>query len=234
LVDLRTGEASTRYRLEPRWQPVSDHPSPLTDALPADVTEHALGLAHVTDVAWFRIAVRVPTGDEQARMVERWTEVAASSTTGPSYPTDEPNAARTAIWFSSDDAFLPTLRSWIENRGSDRGFIPVSGLARRPSREAFSLLLSLNPSESAPVLTALAPGHVPAMIPVAIEWLTHPESQVRARAEDALRQWTGQSLAHTWEGYHHQRPTLEEGRRMQPAWREWWQANRQSFRPPSR
>jgi hypothetical protein len=52
---------------------------------------------------------------------------------------------------------------------------------------------------------------------VAIGWLTHPESEVRARAEQALRDWTGQSFAHGWEGYDYRRPTLKEGRRMQRA-----------------
>jgi len=234
LVDLETGEASTRYQLDPQWQAVSDPPSPLTDALPADVAEHIFGMAGATDVAWFRIVVRAPTGDEQARMVAHWTEIASAPTTGPTYPTEEPDAAGTAIWFSSDDAFLPTLRRWIESRGPDSGPLPVSGLARRPSREAFSLFLSLDPSESAPVLKALAPGHVPAMIPVAIGWLTHPESEVRAWAEEALRDWTGQSFARGRKGHDYERPTLEEGRRVQRAWREWWEANRHSFRPLSR
>jgi hypothetical protein len=234
LVDLETGEASTRYQLDPQWQAVSEPPSPLTDALPADVAEHIFGMAGVTDVAWFRIVVRAPTGDEQARMVAHWTEIASAPTTGPSYPTEEASAAGTAIWFSPDDAFLPTLRSWLENRRSDSGPLPVSGLARRPSREALSLFLSLDPGESAPVLRALAPGHVPAVIPVAIEWLTHRESEVRARAEQALRDWTGQSFAHSWEGYDYERPTLREGRRMQSAWREWWEANRHAFQARSR
>lgn len=234
LIDLETGDASTRYQLAPQWQPVSDPPSPLTDALPGAVAERILGMAHVTDVAWFRIVVRAPTGDEQARMVARWTAIASAPSSGPSYPTGEARAAGTAIWFSPDDAFLPTLRSWLEDRSSDSEPLPVSGLARRPSREALSLFLALDPGESARALRALAPGHVPAVIPVAIEWLTHPESEVRARAEQALRDWTGQSFAHSWEGYDYERPTLKEGRRMQPAWREWWQANRHSFQPPSR
>jgi hypothetical protein len=46
-----------------------------------------------------------------------------------------------------------------------------------------------------------------------------------------LRRWTGQEFGHTWEGYHDQRPTLAEGRAMQPLYRSWWARNKETFRP---
>jgi hypothetical protein len=101
----------------------------------------------------------------------------------------------------------------------------------RPDRAGMELLLQVTPARAVNAFWRLNPAAVPTAIPRCIAWLTHPDSEVRARAESCLIKWTGQSFGHDWEGYSYQRPTMEEAEKIQPRWQEWWEQNKSSFRP---
>ena len=101
----------------------------------------------------------------------------------------------------------------------------------RADSAAFSLLLKSTPKHVTSAFFNLDQSRIPDAIPLCITWLTHPVAEVRAMSEAHLVKWTGQSFEHTWKGYHYERPTPEEGKRMQVLWGTWWEKNKKGFKP---
>lgn len=104
----------------------------------------------------------------------------------------------------------------------------------RPSLAATRVLLRSDFPLRLGSLYYLHSQRIRTVIPHLIPLLTHEDSEVRAQAELRLHRWSGQSFERTWTGYDRQRPTLEEGRKMQPLWRNWWEKNRAGIRPKPR
>ena len=167
-------------------------------------------------------------------MAERWLAALSASGGDALLSRSYKTALRDAIWFSWQDDFFPHVTSWVERARREGVLLPLEGLALRTDREAFDLLTRAPATEVVKSLYHLNRERVADAVPLCIEWLTHPDAQVRALAESRLSEWTGQSFERTWEGYHYQRPTLEEGRRMQPRWRAWWEKNKAGFKPRRR
>ena len=93
------------------------------------------------------------------------------------------------------------------------------------------MLFAVGDSRAIEETRFLRPPQVPAAIPRLIDLLTNDDHTTRAVAEDVLRGWTGQAFGRTWEGYHHKRPTLAEGRAMQAPYRAWWEQSKAKFQP---
>lgn len=225
LIDRQTGEPTKRYELAINDQTVDRQPSPLAGLLPSDIIERLRAEGTwVAAVAHFTINVRQGTPTERRRMVAKWTDIAEAKSSSP-----EISAAREAIWFASQPYFLPLLERWILAPRADIR-LRLTGLAMRGDRAAIAILLKAAPKDAVSALYRLHPHRVPEFVPLCIEWLAHPDDAVRARAEAQLRRWTNQQFGHEWLGYHYQRPTFVEGRRMQPLWQAWWQEHKQGFR----
>ena len=117
-----------------------------------------------------------------------------------------------AIQFAQQDDFIPLIEKWLAD-GTRR--ISYSGLAMRPDLGIADILLKSGEPNAVAAMRFLRPNQVHGVIPQLIKRLTHSDNQMRAQAEQRLRGWTGQSFHHTWRGYHYERPTLEEGDKMQ-------------------
>ena len=148
-------------------------------------------------------------------------------------PKNRETATRQAIQFAQQDDFLSLIEKWI-TAPDEAAYTNFQGIAMRPNPEATSMLLKANTADAVAAMCYLHPDRIPDVIPQLIEWLTHEDNRMRSQAEDRLRQWTGQAFHHNWRGYYYQRPTLEEAKRMQPMWREWWKKNKDSFSPITR
>lgn len=244
LVDRETGERSRRYALVTKAHYLdSGAQSPLKGVIPSEVlayaTEQSFGFpskdaGSFGTVARFRIGIRKGTPAERQQMVAQWTKAAES--TRNSVIERYNQALIESVWYARQDHFLPLLERWITNfKEQDHGFdsvrLDLNGLALRPDSSAFALLLKASPAQVTNAFYRLHPNRIAEAIPVCIDWLTHGDNDVRARAESRLIDWTGQSFEHTWKGYHYQRPTLAEGQSMQRLWRAWWRENSSSFKP---
>jgi hypothetical protein len=231
LIDSKTGKRSERYSITSSWRRHEWEVSPLIEYIPADVAAHAgksWNVQNVMDFAHFRIVVREGSDEGRQQMIEYWTNIAESETER-NIPAIRPTAAIYAIQFAQQqDDFLPLIEKWIATKTRHIAF---SGLAMRPSSRATAILLRAGDPNAVAAMRFLRPDQVPDVIPQLLEWLTHEDDQMRAQSEARLRAWTGQDFYHTWQGYHYQRPTLEEGRRMQTAWQEWWEKNKSNLKP---
>jgi hypothetical protein len=244
LIDRLTGLPSKRYEVLLSIYNIPGEPSPLAGALPPEVStysgEHATPgvMPDVTPdlgvVAHFRIRIRRGTEEERRQMAERWLETFNAPGKGQLLARSYKTALRDAIWFSWQDDFFPHVASWVERTRRDEALLPLEGLALRPDKAAFDLLVKAPVPQVVNAFYHLNRERVADAVPLCIEWLTHTDAQVRAMAESRLTTWTGQGFERTWEGYHYQRPTLEEGRRMQPLWRAWWEKNKAGFNPRRR
>jgi len=241
LIDDETGKRSERHTLATRHLPEPPargdawKASPLLDELPVDGVEHAgrtWDTKNTSDFAHFRIVVTEGTDAERREMVKRWSEIAA----GPD--DDRPwigreTAARQAIQYSRQDDFLPLIEWWVS---ADRDKDPNNfhGLGMHPSRKATDILLAAPPANAIWGMYRLREDKIADVIPHLIEWLADGDVEVRRQAESWLRRWTGQAFQHTWEDTDRHRPTLDEGRAMQPAWRAWWAEHKNGFKPATR
>jgi len=151
------------------------------------------------------------------------------------WPTVRTDAAREAMWFARQDDFLPLVARWLKESPAPAPQ-DLHGLAMRPSAAALKLLLARPDSSAVSALGFTHPGRIKDAVPTLIDWLANPTAEVRAGAEYLLTIWTGEKQGRTWEGYRNDRPTLDEGKALQPRWRSWWQARRKTFvpRPPAR
>ena len=191
-----------------------------------DVVKSKLKTAeHATDFARFTLTVR--RGDDRQRrvMVERWTRRADGE-----FNWGRDSAARTAMALARQDDFLPELGRRLRDENASLGEVYL-GLAMRDDPRAVDLLFEAVGSQGIEAMPFLRPSRVPAAIPRLIDRLTDDDHATRAQAEDVLRGWTGQDFGHTWKGFNYKRPTLEEGRAMQPTYRSWWMKNQEGFRP---
>jgi hypothetical protein len=246
LIDSTTGQNSKRYDYGVNLHYLDKSPPPLLDLLPSDVVayakEHSVGLPNTDGygigvVGHFKIRIRKGSDLEQQRMVKRWTKAAEPIDTTPVMG-DYNAALLDAIWYASQSHFLPLLEKWITSYKESEDSTPfdfpqldLNGLAMRPDPAAFALLLKSPPKQAVNAFHYLSPDRITEAIPICINWLTHPDNDVRAMAEFCLTTWTGQSFGHTWSGYHYQRPTLAEGLSMQRLWRAWWEKSKRGFKP---
>jgi len=230
LIDSRTGKRSERYSIISTWRRQEWDASPLMEDIPTEVAEYAAkswGVENTADFAHFKIVIKRGSEVLTDRMVDHWTKFLEGND-AQGWLTERRTAARHAICFSQQDDFLPLIEKWIATASQPSDFY---GLAMRPSRRATAMLLKAANPNAIAAMRYLHPDQVPDVITQLIKWLTHENDRVRAHAEMRLHTWTGQAFHRDWKGYHHQRPTLEEAREMQPAWREWWQNNRKDFKP---
>lgn len=230
LIDSKTGKCSERYYIT--WPMHKWDASPLTKKIPADVVERAgksWDVQNVMDFAHLRMVVRQGSDRERQQMVKYWTNIAESGAKR-AMPTRRATAARQAICFAQQDDFLPLIEKWIATASQG----DLCGLAMRPSPEATAMLLKAASPNAVAAMSYLCPDRIPDVLPQLIKWLTHEDQRMRAESEYRLHRWTGQAFSRDWKGYHCQRPTLEEGRKMQPMWQEWWDKNKRGFKPKTR
>jgi hypothetical protein len=228
LIDSKTGKCSERYSITSTQRRHKWEASPLIDEIPPDVV--ARRVQNAMDFAHFRIVIRQGSEEERQQMIKYWTNIAESEAER-SMPRTRSAAAIRAIQFAQQDDFLPLIEEWIAAKTRRVAF---SGLAMRPSSKVTTILLRLGEPNAVSAMRFLRPDQIPDLIPQLIEWLTHEDNEMRARSEERLRKWADQDFYHTWRGYHIERPTLEEGRRMQPMWEEWWEKNKDDFKPKTR
>jgi hypothetical protein len=238
LVDSATGKLSTRYMASARIVEVGEGgrwaKTPIWPDLPLAVTGYAReanawGAEETSDFAHFKIVVRDGTPEERRAMVERWTQQAADAREDRTQYA-KATAARQAIQFAMQDDFLPVIADWIKLE-QESDYYNFAGLAMRPSRASTELLLKSAAKDAVGGLYYLRNEKMADVIPSLIGWLADEDAEVRRLAEWYLRKWTGESFGHTWEGEDRERPTLEEGKAMQPAWRAWWAEHAAGFKP---
>lgn len=227
LIDSRTGERSERYSIAASLRRPEGESSPLVEDIPADVATYARKSRNVMDFAHFRIAIRQGTDAERQQMVKHWTNIAESKERRSTWSV----TARSGIQFAQQDDFIPLIEKWI---GDKTRTVAFSGLAMRPNPRVADILLRTGAPNAVAAMRFLRPEQVPDVIPQLIERLTYQDNHMRARSEERLCAWTGQAFHRDWRGYDSQRPTLEEGRRMQLLWADWWRKNKDSFKPITR
>lgn len=230
LIDSRTGKRSERYSIILTWRRQEWDASPLMEDIPTEVAEYAAkswGVESTAGFAHFRVVIKKGSKVQRDSMLAHWTKFLEGNHR-QEWPTGRRDAARQAICFSQQDDFLPLIENWIATASQPSDF---HGLAMRPSRKATAMLLKAPNPNAIAAMRYLHPDRVPDVIPQLIRWVTHENNRVRTEAEARLRMWTGQGFHRNWKGYHRQRPTPEEARKMQPAWKEWWQKNKKNFKP---
>jgi len=230
LMDVRTNKASERYELVLHPETLGQPESPLREYLTADIPD-SMNLVPGS-IAHFTITIRNGTDSENAEMFDHWTSLVepVSARAVNMLGARRPDAALEAIWYARQNLFLPSLAKWIADPALSQ--IPyLDGVAMRPDPAVVPVLLQAAPARTVRAFWQLNPVAIPSAIPKCIEWLTDEQGQVRAAAESLLVKWTDRSFDHDWEGYSDQRPTVEEGQKIQLRWQEWWEQNRSSFRP---
>jgi hypothetical protein len=241
LIDRQTGARSKRYEVSLNKHTLEGEPSPLYKSLPPEVygfaqdhTSPAWSPDVTPDlgvVAHFRVHVRGGTAEERRQMAERWLAAMSAPAKAPDSMGAYKTAVRDAVWYSRQNDFFAHVARWIYRANVEGVSLPLEGLALRPDREAFELLTKAPAPAAVNSFYNLNHERVADAVPLCIEWLTHPDAQVRAQAESLLTAWTGRKFQHTREGYDYQRPTPEEGKRMQTLWRAWWEKNKSGFKP---
>ena len=204
-----------RIDLVPGSQP------PLSD----DVKAKIKATGRRGEVARFRLTVRRGTQDRRRAMVEVIKEAAEG---------DFELGPRPAC--AAGDGLRPA-DDFLRAEAAPRRAVPARrrliGLAMRDDPRALDLLFESGQRAVAyEAMRFLRPGRVTDAIPRLIDRLADPDHTARANAEEVLRGWTGREFGHTWDGYNHERPTPEEGRAMQPMYRDWWAKNRGELPAP--
>ena len=103
-----------------------------------------------------------------------------------------------------------------------------------PSPRATALILARKEESILSALRYLPAARVADAVPALIAKLDHASETVRTLAENRLVEWTGTELGRSWKGYKMGRPTRAEGKIMKAQWEQWWQRNKQGFRPKVR
>ncbi|MBN1916802.1 MAG: hypothetical protein JW889_02745 [Verrucomicrobia bacterium] len=236
LIDIVTGDISTQFRISTLIKTQGEAESPVLAKIPNDVVarakENTWSIEHVTDYAHFRIVIIVGTDAERREMTARWTKVASEPDDGRSMHS-RTKAAREAVQFVQQDDFLPLIAKWITDEG-DKDWNSFTALAMHPGGKATELLLTCEPLDVLRAMYRLRRDKIADFIPHLIQWLASDDAEVRYWADWCLTTWTGEEFGHTWEGNPRERPTLDEGKAMQPAWREWWADNKDGFKPVDR
>lgn len=228
LVHKESGE-ETNYYIAPSMRCARWTDTPLKQFIPKEVYEqaknHVWGVGQCEAYAHFTIRIDAGRKKAQKAMVETYTQ-----------QYDEVEYTRElqkAIWFSGNRYFLPFIEKQMEEATS-QDYLPFTGLAMWNNPKALKLLLQSDNQNALASLRHLPAAQIPSAIPSMIRLLTDADHRTRALAEQNLRQWTGESFHHTWRGYHHKRPTMEEARGMKPQWRRWWGENKDTFQPKPR
>ena len=206
-------------------------PSPILDEIPKTILKivSAKRLMSVSDFAKFRIVVREPKDDdERDSMIRLWTAEARQPTYRMLGKSERHHAVADGIIFSVMDDFLGVMESWMTDHKIDNTNT-YRGLALRTSHKALELIFKHRKSTALDTMISLSNENVRKTIPILIDFLVHDNDQVRTLSEEQLRDWTGQAFLHTWKGTVENRPTKDEGLRMQRLWRAWWKENRVGF-----
>ena len=230
LVDREANELPVR-RLEEQLTRRFIEPgdTPLAGSIPDAVKAKLKEASHATDYAHFTLTVRQGDAQERRAMVNRWIKLADFGI--GSEPTERPSAAKDAIALARQDDFLPELKRRLAGKDELDPSVVFLGLAMRDDPRAVDMLFAAGGPWAIQDMRFLRPPQVPAAIPRLIELLTNDDHTTRAVAEDVLRGWTGQAFGRAWKGYHHERPTLAEGRAMQAPYRAWWERSKATFKP---
>jgi hypothetical protein len=236
LIDVVTGDVSTQFRISTLIRRHGETKSPVLPKVPDDVVarakENAWDLEHVADYAHFRIVISDGTEDQRREMVAAWTKAASEPDDGRSMHS-RTRAVREAVQYTQQDDFLPLIAKWIADE-KDKDWNNFTALAMHPGGKATELLLACEPRDVLSAMYRLRRDKIAESIPHLIEWLAHDDAEVRYLADWYLELWTGQKLGHTWKGNDREHPTLDEGKAMQPAWRDWWTNNKGGFKPIER
>lgn len=233
LADRETGERPGDPIVNQSWHGGDRaDSSPIAGSVPEPVKAKLRNAAQASDYAHLTLTVRRGDDPQRRAMVERWTRQADF---GPGMmQADRSSAAANALALARQDDFLPELERHLRDRKkSDPGAIFL-GLAMRDDPRAIDLLFGAGAPGAIQDLRYLQPSRVAAAIPRLIDRLTSPDNRTRAAAEQVLQGWTGQTFGHTWDGYHFERPTLAEGRAMQPLYQSWWERSKDALQPKFR
>ena len=244
IVEKTTGLTAAQYTPVAQLTFEENPSSPVLDQIPAAVRERLDQplVSNVMDYAHFEITITDGTPDQRATMVKEWTAAAtaAAQTLTPEerirraaeglgmFTEGRRKATREAIWFVRQNDFLPFMGNLIATDPKVENDM-LMGLAMHPSPQALDLLFKAKPRQIMLAVNWLPPAKIPQAIPRLIDWLGGDDPVVRNNAEIRLQAWTGQSFGHDWEGMKYDRPTLQEGQKMQPLWRDWWEKNKGSF-----
>jgi len=236
LIDVVTGDVSTKFQISTLIKTDGEAKSPVLAKIPDEVVarakENFWSIEHVADYAHFQIVIRDGTDAERRDMLAQWTKAASEFDDGRRMHS-RTRAAREAVQYAQQDDFLPLISKWIADE-EDKDLNNLCGLAMRPSRKATELLLTCERLDVLHTVYYLRRDKIADLIPPLIEWLTSDNVEVRNLADWYLELWTGQKFGHTWEGNDREHPTLDEGKAIQPAWREWWAKNKDGFKPLER
>jgi hypothetical protein len=231
LIDRETMERPGSFFVEHLWN-VRDEPnaSPVAASIPTPVKAKLKGTANASDYAHFTLTVRQGADREREAMVRHWTKPVMASGSGM-LQAERLSAAVSAMALARQDDFLPALKRHLQNGEKSELDVLFIGLAMRDDVRAIDLLFEVGGSKGIEAMRFLRPSRVGAAIPKLINLLISQNHLTRAAAEEILQRWCGQEFGHTWEGYNHKRPTLAEGRAMQPLYRSWWERNKDTFQP---
>lgn len=91
----------------------------------------------------------------------------------------------------------------------------------------------MKPTELGMTFYYLRAAKMPGVIPALIDRLSSDDQAKRANSYITLEGWTGQTIGHDWDPNitPYDRPTLDEGKKMQPLWRDCWEKNKATFVP---
>ena len=155
-------------------------------------------------------------------MVQAWTKIVLTDQArAKSGWSGRPNAAQQAWAYSMQSDFLPYLKPWWR----------LAWKGNKERQEKWPFALSEIPSErSCWQHKPLTRSEAADAFPQLIEQLDDEDECLRSAAEFDLRQWTGKAFGHDWKDHQSNRPTREEGKKMQAAWRQWWKQAEKDFR----
>jgi hypothetical protein len=209
--------------------------SPLLDHIPGMLEEPAEHwfIKSTSAYASFRITIRKGTDEEQKAMAKRWIEIAKGGQDAHSIQPGRAQSAAEGIRYSLNDAFLDRIETNIDDPNIDDPDDFVA-LALRSTPDSLEILFRHRTEAALSAYSHLKPSAVSQAIPLLIDALVDQRPRVRAMAELQLTRFTKKEFLRTWRGYHCQRPTLDEARKMQPLWRKWWEENKATFKPAVR
>ena len=158
-------------------------------------------------------------------MVQFWTKIVLTDhARAKSGWSGKPNAAHRAWNHSLQSDFLPYLKPWWT--------LGWKGNKERQEKWPFAwyqISSKFDRWEPKPLMRSDAADAIPELI----KQLGDEDACLRSTAEFHLRQWTGNAFGHDWNGHQSNRPTREEGKKMQALWQQWWKQAEKDFRAGS-
>jgi len=186
------------------------------EALPPDVVTEAgasdplFDVEKITDYARFTVWIVQGTAKERKAMVRHWLRLARNSR--GSKPCDD-SPQRGAIFRALDHVMQNDFLEWY---AETMPWVTTAGTEKR--------LFFVSEETERWECGLLSADEANRRIPELIENLTARDAFTRSLAFFHLRLWTDSSFGHDWQGHDSMRPTLEQGRRTQETWRNWWAA----------